>query len=104
RVFALDRARMLTGMSANAISFGLSPADVGLSYSFLAANQRNGDPPPAGRNGMVLAINSSANAGDTETQMHARFFHVDFVTPANSTFGLGPTHQPNAEITVTGFT
>ena len=60
RVFALDRASMLTGGPANAISFGLSPADVGLSYSFLAANQRNGDPPPAGRNGMVLAINSSA--------------------------------------------
>ena len=103
RVFALDRASMLTGGNANAISFGLSPADVGLSYSFLPANQRNGDPPPAGRNGMVLAINSSANAGDTETQMHARFFHVDFVTPANSTFGVGPTHQPNAEITVNGF-
>ena len=103
RVFALDRASMLTGGSANAISFGLSPADVGLSYSFLPANQRNGDPPPAGRNGMVLAINSSVNAGDTETQIHARFFHVDFVTPANSTFGLGPTHQPNAEITVNGF-
>ena len=103
RVFALDRASMLTGGPANAISFSLSPADVGLSYSFLPANQRNGDPPPAGRNEMVLAINSSANAGDTETQIHARFFHVDFVTPANSTFGLGPTHQPNAEITVNGF-
>ena len=94
---------MLGGGPANAISFGLSPADVGLSYSFLPANQRNGDPPPAGRNEMVLAINSSAVAGDTETQMHARFFHVDFVTPANSTFGVGPTHQPNAEITVNGF-
>src|SRR6478609_7587637 len=103
RVFALDRASMLGGGPANAIAFGLSAADVGLSYSFLAANQRNGDPPPAGRNGMVLAINSSINAGDTETQMHARFFHVDFVTPANSTFGVGPTHQPNAEITVNGF-
>ena len=103
RVFALDRASMLAGGPANAISFGLSPADVGLSYSFLPANQRNGDPPPAGRNEMVLAINSSINAGDTETQVHARFFHVDFVTPANSTFGLGPTHQPNAEITVNGF-
>src|SRR5436190_23750623 len=35
--------------------------------------------------------------------LHARFFHVDFVTPANSVFGLGPTHQPNAEITVNTF-
>ena len=52
---------------------------------------------------MVLAIDSSANAGDPETQVHARFFHVDFVTPANSTFGIGANHAPNAEITVNGF-
>jgi hypothetical protein len=103
RVFALDRASMLAGGPTNAIGFTLSTSDVGLSYSFLAANFRNGDPPPAGRNGMVLAINSSANAGDTETQVHARFFHVDFVNPANATFGVGATHQPNAEITVNGF-
>jgi hypothetical protein len=102
RVIALDRASMLAGGPANAIGFTLSAADVGLSYSFLAANQRT-DSPPAGRNGMVLAINSSAMAGDTETQVHARFFHVDFVTPANSVFGVGATHQPNAEITVNGF-
>src|SRR5262249_41287405 len=69
---------------------------------FLAANQRT-DSPPAGRNEMVLAINSSALAGDPETMVHARFFHVDFGTPANSVFGLGPTHQPNAEITVNTF-
>src|SRR4029079_3739735 len=80
----------------------LTPADVGLSYSFLAANQRT-DSPPAGRDGMVLAINSSATAGDPETQVHARFFHVDFATPANSVFGVGATHQPNAEITVNTF-
>src|SRR4029077_4984812 len=36
-------------------------------------------------------------------QVHARFFHVDFGTPANSVFGVGATHQPNAEITVNGF-
>ena len=75
RVYALDRASMLTGGPANAIGFTLTPADVGLSYSFLAANQRT-DSPPAGRDGMVLAINSSATAGDPETQVHARFFHA----------------------------
>lgn len=102
RAIALDRASMLAGNPANAIGFTLSPADVGLSYSFLAANQRT-DSPPAGRNEMVLAINSSANAGDPETLVHARFFHVDFVTPANSTFGMGANHAPNAEITVNTF-
>ena len=41
---------------------------------------------------MVLAIDSPATGGVPLTQVHARFFHVDFVTPANSTFGLGPNH------------
>src|SRR5437899_2710282 len=63
RVYALNRASMLAGGPANAIGFTLSAADVLLSYSFLAANQRT-DSPPAGRNEMVLAINSSLNAGD----------------------------------------
>jgi len=52
---------------------------------------------------MVLAIDSPSTGGVTLTQVHARSFHVDFATPANSVFGLGPTHQPNAEITVNGF-
>src|SRR5436309_2425155 len=71
RVYALNRASMLAGGPANAIGFTLSAADVLLSYSFLAANQRT-DSPPAGRNEMVLAINSSALAGDPEILFHAR--------------------------------
>ena len=103
-VYALDRASMLAGGPANAISFGLTAADVGASYSFVAATAKPiGDPPPAGRNEMVLAIDSPASGGVTLTQVHARFFHVDFVTPANSTFGVGASHAPNAEITVSGF-
>ena len=104
RVYALDRASMLTGGPANAIGFTLTAADVGASYSFVAATaKRTGDPPPAGRNEMVLAIDSPASGGVTLTQVHARFFHVDFATPANSTFGVGANHAPNAEITVNGF-
>ena len=103
-VYALDRASMLTGGPANAISFGLTAADVGASYSFVAATAKPiGDPAPAGRNEMVLAIDSPASGGVTLTQVHARFFHVDFATPANSTFGVGASHAPNAEITVNGF-
>ena len=52
---------------------------------------------------MVLAIDSPATGGVTLTQVHARFFHVDFANPANSTFGVGASHAPNAEITVNGF-
>ncbi len=103
RAYALDRASMLAGGPANAIGFTLSAADVGASYSFVSASFRTGNPPPAGRNEMVLAIDSPASGGVTLTQVHARFFHVDFVTPTNSVFGVGATHQPNAEITVNGF-
>ena len=103
RAYALDRASMLTGGPANAIGFTLSAADVGASYSFVSATFKAGDPPPTGRDEMVLAIDSPATGGVTVTQVHARFFHVDFANPANATFGSGPTHQPNAEITVNGF-
>src|SRR5207244_10867542 len=103
RFFALDRASMLTGGPANAIGFTIGLADVGASYSFVAANFRAGDPPPAGRDEFILAIDSPATGGVTLTQVHGRLFHVDFAIPSNSTFGVGPTHQPNTEITVDGF-
>ncbi len=103
RVFALDRGSMLGGGPAHAIAFTLSAADVGASYSFVAATFRTGNPPPAGRDEFVLAIDSPATGGVTFTQVHGRLFHVDFAVPANSTFGIGPNHLPNAEITVNGF-
>ena len=58
RVFALDRASMLAGGPANAIGFTVPLAGVGDSYSFVAATFRTGDPPPAGRDEMVLAIDT----------------------------------------------
>ncbi len=103
RAYALDRASMLAGGPTNAIGFTLSAADVGASYSFVAATFRTGDPPPTGRDDFVLAIDSPATGGVTLTQIHGRLFHVDFAIPGNTTFGVGPTHAPNAEITVNGF-
>jgi hypothetical protein len=106
RTFALDRAAMLAGTGTpnpTAVAFTVPLAGVGDSYSFVPATFRTGDPPPAGRDEMLLAIDSPATGGVTLTQVHARFFHVDFVTPALSTLGLGANHNPNAEITVSGF-
>ena len=104
RVFAFDRAAMLNGdANPTVVAFTLGFAGVGDSYSFVPANFRTANPPPAGRDEMVLAIDSPANGGVTLTQVHARFFHVDFATPANSTFGVGADHTPNAEISVNGF-
>jgi hypothetical protein len=102
RVFALDRASMLAGGPANAIAFTIGLAGVGDSYSLVPAYFRTGDPPPAGRDEMLLAVDATI-PGATLTQVHGWLFHVDFVTPGNSTIGLGADHTPNAEITVNPF-
>src|SRR4029077_7274457 len=101
RVFALDRASMLTGGPANAIAFTITPAGLGDSYSLVPAGFRTGDPPPTGRDEMLLAVDSPSTENVTLTQVKAWLFHVDFVTPTNSTLGIGTDHSPNALITVT---
>jgi hypothetical protein len=103
RAFALDRASMIGGGPANAIAFTIPPAGLGNSYSLVPAGFRTGDPPPTGRDEMLLAIDSPPTGGVTLTQVHGWKFHVDFATPGNSTLGVLPNHSPNAEITVNGF-
>ena len=103
RAFALDRASMLTGGSANAVAFTIPPASLGDSYSLVAATFRTGDPPPTPRDEMLLAIDSPATGGVTQTQVHAWKFHVDFATPANSTLGVDPNHSANSQISVDPF-
>ena len=100
RVIALDRASMLSGNSANAIGFDITPAGLGDAYSLVGAYYRAGSPPPAGRDEMLLAIDANIQ---TYTQVKAWKFHVDFANPANSTLGIGADHSPNSLITVDPF-
>jgi hypothetical protein len=105
RVYALDRASMLAGGPANAISFLIPPGPTGLgdSYSLVPAYFRTGDPPPAERNAMLLAVDSPASNPTTLTQVKGWILHVDFATPGNSTLGVGGDHAPNALINVDPF-
>jgi hypothetical protein len=103
RVFALDRASMLAGNNANAIAFSIDPTVLGDTYCLVATNFRAGEPPPIGRDEMLLSVDSPFTAGVAVTQVHAWKFHVDFATPSNSTLGSDPAHHPNAEITVDPF-
>ncbi len=103
KTFALDRGSMLSGGPANAISFMIPPAGLGDSYSLVAANYRNGSPPPAGRDEMLLAVDSPLNENTTLTQVKGWLFHVDFANPGNSTLGVGANHSPNSLITVNPF-
>ncbi|HJT82069.1 MAG TPA: hypothetical protein VJ719_12810, partial [Chthoniobacterales bacterium] len=107
RVYALPRAAMLNGTGAptnvGAISFPITAATLGDIYSLVPATFRAGNPPPPGTPEYFMAINSSATAGTVENQVFAWRFHVDFATPANSTFGVGAGHTPNGIVTVDGF-
>jgi hypothetical protein len=105
KVMALDRAAMLAGMTPTGVAFTIPPGAGGLgdSYSLVAAGFRTGTPPPAGRDEMLLAIDSPASENTTLTQIKGWKFHVDFVTPANSTLGIGANHGPNTLITVNPF-
>src|SRR5216110_1135068 len=103
RVFAFDRASMLTGGGAHTIAFSITPAGLGDSYSLVPAGFRTGTPPPAGRDEFLISVDSPATGGVTLTQVHGWKFHVDFGTPGNSTLGLGVNHTPNANVTVAGF-
>ena len=103
RMFALDRAAMVNGGAANTIAFTIAPADLGAEYSLLPATIRTGSSPAAGQPVMFMSINSSAAGGTVENQVFVRRFHADFVTPANSTFGVGVTHAPDGIITVNNF-
>src|SRR5262249_41907587 len=102
RVFAFDRNSMINGGAANTVTFPILAADVGDQYSLVPASFRTGAP-PSGQPEWFMDVNSSPVAGTVETQIFVRRFHVDFVTPANSTFGVGATHQPDGTITVNGF-
>jgi N-acetylneuraminic acid mutarotase len=103
KAFALDRGSMLSAGPANAISFFIPPAGLGDSYSLVAANFRTGTPPPAGRDEMLLAVDSPLNENTVLTTVKGWLYHVDFGTPANSTLGVGANHAPNQLITVSPF-
>src|ERR1051326_3275286 len=84
QVCAFDRAKMLTGASATQVCF-----NAGTSFGGLLPSTLDGSTlPPPGSPNYVLGLN-------TTTSLAFWKFHVDFTTPANSTF-TGPTSIPVA--------
>jgi len=103
RVDALDRVSMIHGGLTNAVGFFIPDSATGLNGagSLLPATFRTGDPPPAGEREFLLAVDGTNDKILTEVK--GWLFHVDFVTPANSTLGVGAGHAPSALMTVSGF-
>ena len=85
-VCAYDRSKMLLGQSATQVCFQQTAA----VDPMLAADMDGTTPPPAGSPNYVVTMGTNT--------LDLYKFHVDFVTPANSTF-TGPTH-----ISVAAFT
>jgi hypothetical protein len=103
RVYAFDRNAMINGTTGNVIAFTISAADAGLQYSLLPATYRLGTAPPAGQPEWLMDIDTPFDGTTALTSVYVRRFHADFVTPANSTFGVGATHAPDGTITVNPF-
>jgi hypothetical protein len=80
KICAFDRARMINGQVATQQCFNTSTAYGGL----LPADLDGSTLPPAGAPNYLVAL------GATSTQLATWKFHVDWATPANSTF-TGPT-------------
>src|SRR3954469_19201100 len=107
RVVALNRGLMINGTGSPtpaAVAFTITPATLGDSYSLVPATFRTGLSPPVGTAEYLLAIDSPGSGGVLQTAVHVWRFHVDFVTPANSTLGSGGTHAFNANVMVNSFT
>lgn len=87
QAYALDRSNMLTGAAATFVSF--SPGAVG-AHSMLIPSDLDGStpPPPDAPNYFFRFIDGESFGGSDRLEIFE--FHVDFATPANSTF-TGPT-------------
>lgn len=101
-VFAFDRARMLSGLSASMIYFDL----YGVSADFggmLPSDWDGLTQPPAGAPNYFFEVDdSTASPGlGPNDAMRVWKFHVDWTTPANSTFGVNGT--PNYTLTIAPF-
>ena len=108
RVCAYDRQKMIKGLAAtqqcfqlSSSFFGLLPADLdGASAALAEASGNANGPaaPPAGSPNYFLGL------GNDSRSLSFWKFHVDWNTPANSTFGVGASHRPDSTIAVAPFT
>jgi hypothetical protein len=98
-VFAFERDKMLTGQHAQMVYFDLNTANPGFG-GHLPSNLDGYTLPPAGAPNYFAQVDSSADTG-LGNNLRIWKFHVDWTTPADSTFGLNG--QPNSITPVTDF-
>ncbi len=90
-VYALDRSRMLAGLSAGMLRFTATPL-AGFSFQALTPGDPAGTtPPPAGASALFVRhrddeLHNPATADPVHDFIDVFELHPDFGTPANSTF------------------
>jgi hypothetical protein len=104
-VCALDRTNMLLNNPADPMQCFSYPNPIplngtlSLKHSLIPADVEGTTPPPVGRDEFLVSIQNPSNNGKATTSNRINLwdFHVDWVTPANSTF-------KNIPLTVTAYT
>jgi hypothetical protein len=91
QVYAFNRAAMLAGQPLTSVAFNLSAAS---NYGALLPSNLRGAQPPA--NSPNYFISADQDWTGTTDMLHLWKFHVDWNTPANSTF-TGPTDLATAQ-------
>jgi Carboxypeptidase regulatory-like domain len=100
-VFAFNRAKLLAGdPTANFVYFDLYDVNSGFG-GMLPSNMEGPTLPPVGASNYFAEVDAASEL-DANAAMRLWQFHVDWTTPANSTFGQ--SGQPDSVVPVTPFT
>ena len=102
-VCALDRTNMLLGNTPNPMQCFSNPNPIptngtlALNHSLIPADVEGTTSPPTGRDEFLISIQNPPNDGHTTTSNAINLwdFHVDWVTPTNSTFTNIPLTVPS---------
>src|SRR3984893_2765179 len=97
--WAFERDRMLKGPPAQLLYFDLGPVHINFGGHF-PANLDGFTLPPAGAPNYFAEVDTTADTG-LGNGLKIWKFHVDWTTPANSSFGV--SGQPNSVTPVTDF-
>jgi hypothetical protein len=98
-VAVLERSKLLSGLPATMQYFDLNSVDA--NFGGMLPSDLDGTPPPAGAPNYFAEVDDSSWIGPSDAMRLWRF-HVDWATPANTTFGL--SGLPNTILPVAGFT
>jgi hypothetical protein len=109
---AFERQKMLKGQTARMVLFDegqFSPPQSTLYAGQLPSDLDGAKAPPTGEPNFFMEVDDPQSLpappdGLVGFNMRIWKFHVDWTTPASSTFGSGPTHLPNSTFPVAPMT